>query len=142
MHLKTFDLHISSTILQRGKKYYDDRLVSTLEEVAPHEFVATVEGSDSYEVNLLLDENDEVLRQQCDCPFAHGPICKHAVAALFELRDERQDFIAAADLPDRDLHELDRQLRGRDADQLRAMLLQIAERGPEMRELVVWLLRQ
>ena len=140
MHLTTFDLHIHPTILARGKKYYTDRLVSTLEEVADHEFIATVEGSDSYEVQITLDETDRVLHQQCDCPYAHGPVCKHTVAALFELRDERQGYIAADQLPDRDLGELDRQLRGRDAEQLREMLLHIAERGPEWRELVFWLL--
>lgn len=43
-------------------------------------------GSDTYLV-LLTVENNQVIRYDCDCPYDGGPVCKHIVAALYQLQE-------------------------------------------------------
>ena len=33
-------------------------------------------------------DGDEVVDYSCDCPYDMGPVCKHVVAALFELQHD------------------------------------------------------
>lgn len=38
-----------------------------------------------YVVSVILDDSGEIISSQCDCPYDMGPICKHEVAAYYEL---------------------------------------------------------
>lgn len=62
-----------------------------MEELSPGEFVATVLGTDTYEVQLELS-NGEVSHQQCDCPYDLGPVCKHVVAVLFHIQQDELEL--------------------------------------------------
>lgn len=87
MHLKFFENEMPETILQRGKSYYKDGAVASLEGMDNGQWFAIVEGNDDYEVDVRLGIDGEVLRYSCNCPY-DGGICKHIVAVLYQIRDE------------------------------------------------------
>ncbi|NBI10863.1 hypothetical protein D1641_12690 [Colidextribacter sp. OB.20] len=69
-------------ILERGRTYFDEGRVSDLERTEDS-YTATVEGTEEYEVEILLD-GDSIEDMICDCPYAEdGNACKHMAAVLF-----------------------------------------------------------
>ena len=69
-------------ILERGRAYFDEGRVSALERTEDG-YAAIVEGTEEYEVEILL-EGDSVEDMLCDCPYAEdGSACKHMAAVLF-----------------------------------------------------------
>lgn len=64
--LNNFEQSISSTILDRGYDYWSSDAVGNLIRSPSGQVIATVYG--------------------CDCPYDMGPVCKHVVAVLYELR--------------------------------------------------------
>lgn len=71
-------------ILERGRTYFEEGRVSDLERTEDG-YTATVEGTEEYEVEILLDGNslEDML---CDCPYAEGGnTCKHMAAVLFAI---------------------------------------------------------
>src|SRR5690554_1831377 len=87
MKLATFEEYIGSTILQRGKAYFEGGHVESLEEVEKEAWIATVIGSEEYFVEVELNKRGVVSEHQCDCPY-DGSICKHVVAVLYAIREE------------------------------------------------------
>ena len=83
--LDNFENHVPFKIWQRGMDYYDDNAVIDLEEVRTGEWVATVEGTVDYEVELSLNGR-EVESWSCDCPYDGGDVCKHVVAVVLAVR--------------------------------------------------------
>lgn len=88
MELTSFENHIGSTILQRGKAYYEDGHIESLEEVENGAWTATVIGSEDYFVEIEFSKRGTVKDCQCDCPY-DGDLCKHVVAVLYAIRDEQ-----------------------------------------------------
>lgn len=87
MNLNNFEDHINDTILARGKNYYKNKNVEALEEIEDGEWTATVEGSDTYFVEVSLNSSTgEITGYDCDCPY-DGGICKHLVAVLYTIRN-------------------------------------------------------
>ena len=87
MNIKNFEHDINQTILDRGYDYYmEGRIIETFIE-DESQYVFQVEGSEDYEVVVEIDESGDILYSTCDCPYNLGPICKHEVAAYFELSD-------------------------------------------------------
>ena len=87
MQLNSFENEMSETILQRGKSYYKDGAVTSLEGMDNGQWFAIVEGNDDYEVDVRLSSDGAVLKYSCNCPYDSG-ICKHIVAVLYKIRDE------------------------------------------------------
>lgn len=77
---------IDARILERGQDYFDSGAVDEPEELEPGLYEAIVEGSDDYTVRVRLKGNS-VTEHHCDCPYDLGPVCKHVVALLLDLRD-------------------------------------------------------
>ena len=86
--LDNFENFVPYKIWMRGEEYYETDAVSELEEISPGEWTATVEGTDDYNVEISMDGN-EIESWYCDCPYA-GEICKHVVATLLAIRDNRK----------------------------------------------------
>lgn len=84
--LNQFEQHISEAILKRGLSYYKNGAVQSVDEVSKGNYFAIVEGSEVYELELKI-ENNNIKNMDCDCPYDDG-ICKHAVAVLFTLQAE------------------------------------------------------
>lgn len=87
--IDNFEGIVPYKILVRGEQYYRGEAVSDLEETSPGEWTATVEGTDSYSVNISMDGN-EIDSWDCDCPY-DGEICKHVVATLLTIRNHKKE---------------------------------------------------
>lgn len=85
--LDNFDSTIDAIIVQRGQAYFADGAVESLEEDPPGTWAASVEGSEDYEVEVILSGR-KVTDHYCDCPYEGGPVCKHVVAVLYALREQ------------------------------------------------------
>ena len=85
--LDSFEQYIDETILKRGLQYFKKGYVGEPELISPGEFELLVEGTETYVVNLKID-NNEVTEFVCTCPYDFGPVCKHVVAALFYLQKD------------------------------------------------------
>ena len=90
MRLDDFENEISPVIFQRGEDYYEDGLVEELDETAPGIWCAVVAGTMDYETEVCVKDG-EIVSWDCDCPY-DGYICKHVVAVLLKLRNERSAF--------------------------------------------------
>ncbi|MEI9921125.1 MAG: SWIM zinc finger family protein [Bacteroidota bacterium] len=90
MKLSDFNLLLPQPILTRGRDYYENGLVKKLAEKASSNYVmysAAVKGSDTYKVQLQIDQaTDEIVFHRCTCPF-DGGICKHVAAVLFAIME-------------------------------------------------------
>ncbi len=71
-------------ILERGRIYFNEGRVSDLKRTEDG-CTATVEDTEEYEVEILLD-GDSIEDMFCDCPYAEdGNACKHMAAVLFAI---------------------------------------------------------
>lgn len=87
MNINNFQYEINKIILQRGYDYYIEGNILETYDQGDNEYTFLVEGSEDYEVVVQLDNMGEILYSECDCPYDYGPICKHKVAAFFELQE-------------------------------------------------------
>ncbi|WP_394234906.1 SWIM zinc finger domain-containing protein [Niallia oryzisoli] len=85
MNLNNFKKIIDRTIVDRGYNYYIEGNVLEAYEQSENEYIFHIEGSDDYEVLVELGDNGEILYSECDCPYDFGPVCKHEVAAYYQL---------------------------------------------------------
>ena len=86
--LKKFESAIDSRIVNRGSEYFADGAVRGLKQIKDGVWGASVEGTEKYKVRIHL-KGDEVAEHSCSCPYDLGPVCKHIVAVLYELRDQQ-----------------------------------------------------
>ncbi len=87
LKLDNFETSISPEIVQRGQSYFKKQAIESLEEEPPGTWLATVEGTDTYAVEVVLS-GKKIIQYACDCPYHDGPVCKHVVAVLFALREQ------------------------------------------------------
>jgi uncharacterized Zn finger protein len=88
MHLSTFERQIDSTILKRGQRYFRAGQVESLEWLDRGEYEAEVSGSETYQVFVKF-EGERLVEHSCTCPYDWGPYCKHTVAVLYAIREEK-----------------------------------------------------
>lgn len=90
--LASFDKELNETILKRGFEYYRKGRVKDLEQVFDGIWKALVEGSDVYDVKIII-VNDEINKHLCSCPYDLGEFCKHEIAVMYAIRgDVRGDI--------------------------------------------------
>jgi hypothetical protein len=87
MTFNDFEKNISSTLLKKGLAYFEEDRVDNPEKIAPGSWVAEVHGSDSYQV-VISSNRSQIKGWECDCPYDHGPICKHVIAVFYAIADE------------------------------------------------------
>ena len=93
MNIDNFKEYIDKIILERGYDYYiDGNIVDTRNE-GDNTYIFEVQGSEDYQVVVQLDTNGEIIYSECDCPYDFGPICKHEVAAYYELAEHISNVI-------------------------------------------------
>jgi len=85
MNILNFENYINKTILDRGHSYFLEGNVVRVYEKSENEYIFHIEGNDHYEVVVELGEEGEIKFSECDCPYDFGPVCKHEVAAYFQL---------------------------------------------------------
>ena len=87
MNLKDFEEHINPDIVERGYDYYENGLVSDLENTEPGLWIAYVFGSERYTVTV--NTHRSIIKDwECDCPYDWGPVCKHVVAVFYAIAEE------------------------------------------------------
>ena len=84
MNYQNFDQEIHALIAERGQSYYTNGHVKELKKNGEG-WTATIEGSENYRTKIVGFE--EISDWHCECPFDHGPICKHVAATLYAVRD-------------------------------------------------------
>ncbi len=85
MNINNFEKLISKKILDRGYDYYNEGNIIETYNQGKNEYIFQVQGSEVYEVEVKIGNNGEIIYSYCDCPYDFDPICKHQVAAYFEL---------------------------------------------------------
>lgn len=116
--------HASPESFRRGEDYYRQGAVISLTRRGAM-LQAEVAGSDfaPYDVRVTFDEAG-VIYAGCSCPYEWGGWCKHIVAALLAQVHEPEIV--------RELPTLKETLSTLDQDQLRDLLLKLAERDPSL----------
>lgn len=75
-------------IFLRGKNYYESGYVVALEQIEQNLVHAKVKGNHSSPYKIELSLEDHALMGQCNCQY--GDICKHIVAVLLKIDNEKQ----------------------------------------------------
>ena len=94
MNLYNFESYIDNKILARGYDYYENDNVISIKEINEKVYKAKVEGTELYTVEVELDEDQNILDTQCNCPYDMGEFCKHQTAVFLALRDMKKNSIA------------------------------------------------
>jgi uncharacterized Zn finger protein len=84
MNYHNFEDDIHALVLELGREYFAKGAVHDLEQTEGG-WRARVEGTLSY--NVTLDGTEAVNTWICNCPYDHGPVCKHVAATLYAVRD-------------------------------------------------------
>lgn len=95
MKLTNFKKYAGPVITRRAKAYLEEGRVHLVEEdVVSGLYRYSVDGTDSYRVELHLD-GEEVVKTTCNCPYSG--MCKHVTAALMDVRERlsASDAVAA-----------------------------------------------
>ena len=83
-------------ILERGLNYYEECCVTSLEQTSTG-YTAVVEGTDDYDVEIQIRDN-QVYDMTCTCPYAaDGNYCKHMAAVLYEIEEGESNTKIPAD---------------------------------------------
>lgn len=116
--------HSAPESFRRGEEYYRQGAVLSLSRRGAM-LQAEVAGSDfaPYNVRVSFDEAG-ITHATCSCPYEWGGWCKHIVAALLVCVHE-PDIV-------QDLPSLEETISTLDRDQLRDLLLKLAERDPSL----------
>ncbi|GAA0338415.1 hypothetical protein GCM10008967_30860 [Bacillus carboniphilus] len=90
MKIMTFEEHIDDLKLKRGKDYYLNDHIKSIEEISKNSYIVEVVGTDTYLVQIFTNDKKEILSTTCDCNYDRGEFCKHQIAAFFALKDRRK----------------------------------------------------
>lgn len=89
LRLDNIEEVVEPVIVQRGKKYFRSGCVTECTD--EDGFVeAVVEGSELYDVSMEVDADGVVHSHRCSCPYDWGDVCKHEVAVMYYLREQRK----------------------------------------------------
>lgn len=78
---------VDNTILARGKEYYNEGCVRTI-EISKGKINAEVEGNNVYDVEIWIEEGE--IKGICSCPY-NREICKHIIATLYQWVNRGKD---------------------------------------------------
>ena len=125
MNITDFEEYFSPRILERGKEYYRNHHVISLESIGNGSYEAEVEGSEIYTVFAELKADGEVLDLSCDCPYEWEEFCKHEAAVLYQLR-EREEIVPSVEEPEQK-QALPEQLAACEKETLIAWMMEYAK---------------
>ena len=122
----------NATSFSRGEGYFYNNAVRRIKRVG-NTFTGKVEGSELYEVSLVLSELQSAF--ECDCPYDYDGICKHCVAFGLAVIDEFGPVVQLVDsitIPDQPLVSLAEVWQQTSTDQKVDFLRQLLEKQPEL----------
>jgi uncharacterized Zn finger protein len=113
---------------RRGQEYYRRGAVASL-ILRGQELRAEVAGSQFAPYGVRVDFDDAgIIDATCSCPYDWGGLCKHIVAALLAYSHEPESV--------RELPELEEALSGLGREELKDLVLKLAERYPYLGETI------
>lgn len=71
-------------ILRRGEEYFFDGRVINVQRTGLR-YNAKVYGSRIYNVDIIVDNDENVVEMDCNCPFAVENYCKHMAATIYSI---------------------------------------------------------
>lgn len=86
--LNEFEQLIDERILARGLSYFKGGAITGFSVISTGEYEAIISGSEKYSVHLKI-LNNTIVEYNCDCPYDMGPVCKHLVAVIFYLQEDK-----------------------------------------------------
>ncbi|MGY0425600.1 MAG: SWIM zinc finger family protein [Polaribacter sp.] len=89
--LNEFEQLIDERILKRGLSYFKGGAITDFSEISTGEYEAIVSGTQEYTVQLEMN-NNTIVDHNCDCPYDMGPVCKHVVAVIFHLQQDKLEL--------------------------------------------------
>lgn len=89
MTLQNFENQIDLKTLKKGKEYFNNGNVEFIEETQKNIWKADVSGTDDYQVKIQLGVKNEIKEWECDCPYDYGDICKHVIAVLYAVLEQK-----------------------------------------------------
>lgn len=101
MNLENFPNYINDTIVRRGRDYYNKNKVTSVKrlKINSNSYICTIEGTRAYKVKVEIDDEKEIKKSHCSCPYDLGPKCKHEVAAFYALNEILNRIQKGADSP-------------------------------------------
>ncbi len=87
MKLSNYKSNLSPALFDRGQDLYYDQAVKDLTELNGGQYMAIVEGTEDYEVDVTIDKKREVIHFLCTCP-DDSDVCEHVVAVFLAIEDE------------------------------------------------------
>jgi len=136
MNLSNFEELIEAQIVERGQRYYEQQNVSRVERIDELEFSAQVIGSELYTVYLQFDENMNIKDQSCTCPYDWGTFCKHMVATLYYIRENKVYKQAINDTGA--IARIKKELEQYTLEELKELLLDMSKKNAEFRNEILW----
>lgn len=124
-------------ILERGLGYCQNGAVVSLEKTE-FGYEATVEGSEEYEVEIILFDN-EIEELFCTCPHAEeGNHCKHMAAVLYQIeRESREEAKMKEEKQSNPEQKLQETINYIPEKELREFLLKLARRDDSIRDRIL-----
>ena len=147
---------VDEKTLARGADYFERGLV-TLVDVLPSEVVSEVLGTDSYDVRIFVGDRAK-LGYECNCPIGHdGAFCKHCVATALAWFGQGEIVTAdgrasdkgeargkkprAKGRPHTQAEIIHAFLQGKDAHELRDMLVEASQQNKPLRDKLLLMAR-
>lgn len=142
--LKNFKRTIPSTILTRGRDYFQSGRVVDLSLDGDDRWEVEVQGSEPYHITIA-QQPDGSLVCECTCPYEFGEHCKHIAAALYAIEEGFPEYFERAGRkPARKrtsrMDRLREALQAAPPERLVATLLALAEGDREMQSQLLLLL--
>lgn len=92
--LKYLKTEATSQSYSRGYSYYKSGAVESVEK-SDVVFTGIVEGTDTYEVEISIDEKN--IESDCSCPYNFSGICKHIVAVGLAISNGEYSIFSKAE---------------------------------------------
>jgi uncharacterized Zn finger protein len=144
MNLDDFEWFLDKKILKRGRSYYEEGRIVSLEQIGDV-WKAAVQGGKLYSGKVGVSEDGVRWRSECDCPYGkeiddppwinsdrdipESRYCKHQAAVLYALRDKYEAGEFRKEAIDKE--ELRKFLEKLDKETLIAIIIDLAGRDAE-----------
>ncbi|MFB9759571.1 SWIM zinc finger family protein [Ectobacillus funiculus] len=133
MNINDFERRIDAVIVDRGYDYYLAGNIVEVYKLEDYEYIFEVEGNEVYEVIVKIDKNGEILHSDCDCPYDFGPVCKHQVAAYFELAE----MLKGKEIEEETLPEIREVLNSLSKEELINIIIDISQKDKTLRNSLI-----
>jgi hypothetical protein len=117
---------------ERGQRYLEEGRVK-IKEASPTKISASVAGTSNYRVEVDL-EDEEGISATCTCPYDWEGYCKHIVATLLAMLEDREMIESMVEASSEKQQSMDMRLKRVEPEALRSFLRREMERLPELRD--------